>query len=186
MAAPRKTDTRQLILSSTEKLIRERQVESVSLQDIATEAGISKGTLYYYYTSKQLVLFDLVEQYLNNLANDYIVWIENKDKDTSLRRLIYYVLDRGAHSERIKMHIYLINHALRDSNEEVRIKFRDKYNQWAAMLKVTIAERCSDEDAGLIADVLIFIIDGILIREMMDNTTVDVMKISEFLSKRLS
>ena len=61
MAAPRNIDTKQLIIDSTSRLIEERNVEAVSLQDIATEAGISKGTLYYYYTSKQLVLLDIIE-----------------------------------------------------------------------------------------------------------------------------
>jgi len=186
MAAPKKIDTRQLILDSTEQLIQERQVEAISLQDIAGKAGISKGTLYYYYTSKQLVLFDLVERYLNNLANDFIIWIENKDKDTSLKRLIYYVLERGAHSERLKTHIYLINHSLRDDRDEVRAKFRDVYKSWSDMLKKTIEERCKEEDAGLIADLLLAIIDGVLIREMMGDTTFDFKKISELLSKNLN
>lgn len=185
MAAPKKIDTKKLILKSTEKLISKRQVEAISLQDIATAAGISKGTLYYYYTSKQLILFDLVEMYLNNLYNDFIKWIEDKQKDTSLKRLIYYVLERGTHNKRTKMHIYLINHSLRDSNDDVRKKFRDKYNNWSDMLKTKIAERCPDEDAELIADILIALIDGILIREMMDEKTFDFMKIAEFLSKKI-
>lgn len=186
MAAPKKIDTKQLILDSTERLIKQRQVEAISLQDIATEAGISKGTLYYYYTSKQLVLFDLVLMYLHNLANDFIVWIENKEKDTSLRRLIYYVLERGAHSERTKMHIYLINHSLQDSNTEVRNKFRDKYIEWKIMLKKTIIERCPEEDADLIAELLLIIIDGILISEMLGDKTIDCMSIAELLSRKIN
>lgn len=184
MAAPRKIDTRQLILDSTEQLIMERQVEAVSLQDIAKKAGISKGTLYYYYSSKQLVLFDLVKMYLSNLADDFIVWIENKEKDTSLKRLIYYVLERGAHNQRTKMHIYLINHSLRDDNDEVKEKFREMYDQWAEMLKDKIVERNPDEDAALIADILLAILDGVLIREMMGGKSFDLMKIAEFLSRK--
>lgn len=185
MAAPRKTDTKQLILSSTEKLIQQRQVEAISLQDIATEAGISKGTLYYYYTSKQLILFDLVEMYLDNLATDLIEWIENKEKDTSLKRLIYFVIEKGAHNNRTKMHIYLINHALRDNNEDVRKTFRDKYKEWSNLLKTTIEERCKTDDSELIADLLLAIIDGILIRELMGDNVFDFNKITDFFIKRL-
>lgn len=184
MAAPKKIDTKQLILDSTEKLIKDRQVESISLQDIATEAGISKGTLYYYYTSKQLVLFDLVEMYLKNLASDLIVWIENKDKDTSLRRLIYYILERGSLIHRAKMHIYLINHSLRDNNEDVRKKFDNVYAEWAVMLKSTIEERCSD-NSDLLTDIIMAMIDGILIRQLMGDKEYDYMKIAEFLCSKV-
>lgn len=180
MAAPRRIDTRQLILDSTEKLIQQRQVEAISLQDIATEAGISKGTLYYYYSSKQLILFDLVLMYLDNLAQDFIEWIGNKDKDTSLKRLVYFVLEKGAHNNRTKMHIYLINHALREGNEDVRKNFRDKYKEWSDMLKKSIEARCDTEDAGLMADLLLAVIDGILIRELMGDNFFDFSKISDF------
>ncbi|MGI6701908.1 MAG: TetR/AcrR family transcriptional regulator [Christensenellales bacterium] len=186
MAAPKKIDTRQLILDTTEQLIEERQVEAVSLQDIAAKAGISKGTLYYYYTSKQLVLLDLVERYIKNLANDYIKWIEDKEKDTSIKRLIYYVLERGARSKRAKLHIYLINHALRDDRNEVRGKFKELYRNWSDMLRKSIEERIDSEDAAMVADVLLMMIDGILIREMMDDKRYDLMKISELLINKIN
>jgi AcrR family transcriptional regulator len=182
MAAPKNIDTRQLILDSTEKLIKERQVEAVSLQDIATEAGISKGTLYYYYTSKQLVLIDLVERYLKSLYHDLIIWVENKDKDTSLHRLLNYVMERGARSERAKLHIYLINHALETNNELVRKKFKDTYNEWSNLLLKKISERYPGEDAETLTDIVITLLDGIMIREMLGETRFDLMKIAEFLA----
>lgn len=184
MAAPKKTNTKLLILETAKKLIQDKTVENISLQEICTEASISKGTLYYYYSSKQKLILDLVEYYLEDLAEDLILWIENKDKDTSLKRIIYYVLDKGAHSDRTKVHFYLINNCISLLNEEVRVLFRDKYKEWSMKFKYTLINKLDNqEDAECLANMLLLLIDGILIRELFDDTKVDCNKLALFLSK---
>jgi AcrR family transcriptional regulator len=183
MAAPRNIDTKQLIIDSTSRLIEERNVEAVSLQDIATEAGISKGTLYYYYTSKQLVLLDIIDRYLATLAKDYADWIYNKDKDTSLYRVVYYIISRGvAMGGRAKLHLYFLNHALNDSNMEVRELFKKRYKQWQVNFTVTLATRCSNhEDAELLSSLLLSTIDGLLIQHAVCDMNVDYEKLSHLI-----
>lgn len=93
LAATLKTDTRQKIIDSTLSLISTRDVNEISLQDIANAANITKGTLFYYYNSKELIFEDITIEYLNGLATRYYEWINNADKDTSFPRLAKYVLD---------------------------------------------------------------------------------------------
>ena len=47
-----KTDKQLNIIKVATELIGKKGVEKTSLADIAREAGISKGTLYYYYPTK--------------------------------------------------------------------------------------------------------------------------------------
>ena len=48
MAAPRNENIREKILSAAEDLLASEKMSDISLADIAKEAGVSKGTLYYY------------------------------------------------------------------------------------------------------------------------------------------
>ncbi|MBV7390494.1 TetR/AcrR family transcriptional regulator [Enterococcus sp. ALS3] len=51
------------ILATARKLFSERNFFNVSTNEIAKEAGLSIGTLYAYYNSKEDILIELVEEY---------------------------------------------------------------------------------------------------------------------------
>ena len=70
MAAPLGTQIRERILESAAALMEERSFFDISLADIARAARISKGTLYYYYNSRDAILFDLTDRYLQKLSDD--------------------------------------------------------------------------------------------------------------------
>ena len=61
MAAPRKDNVKELILNATEELLEHKKLSDISLAEIAREAGISKGTLYYHYKNKNDILFDITD-----------------------------------------------------------------------------------------------------------------------------
>ena len=92
MAAPRKDNVKELILNATEELLEHKKLSDISLAEIAREAGISKGTLYYHYKNKNDILFDITDKYLDQQYQDLITWTEDETKDTSLHRLVKYVL----------------------------------------------------------------------------------------------
>lgn len=95
MAAPLGTQIRECILESAAALMEERSFFDISLADIARAARISKGTLYYYYNSRDAILFDLTDRYLQKLSDDLLAWVDNEEKDTSLPRLLRYTFSRG-------------------------------------------------------------------------------------------
>ena len=82
MAAPLGTQIRERILESAAALMEERSFFDISLADIARAARISKGTLYYYYNSRDAILFDLTDRYLQKLSDDLLAWVDNEEKDT--------------------------------------------------------------------------------------------------------
>jgi len=55
-------DKRQLILQAAEALFRRFGYTKTSLDDIAREAGLSKGTIYYYFVSKEDVFVAVVKE----------------------------------------------------------------------------------------------------------------------------
>ena len=94
MAAPRKDNIKEKILLATAELLKTHPLAELSLADIAAAAGISKGTLYYHYKTKNEIFMELTEDFLREQWEDLIRWTENKEKDTSLERLVRYVADR--------------------------------------------------------------------------------------------
>lgn len=53
-------DTREKILSCAKKLFNERGINDVSIGDIASEVGISKGNVTYHFAKKELIVEALV------------------------------------------------------------------------------------------------------------------------------
>jgi len=50
------------ILDALHQLLEERNIQSISVSDIAQKAGIGKGSIYYYFPSKEAILDALIER----------------------------------------------------------------------------------------------------------------------------
>src|SRR4051794_41231086 len=56
-------DDRELaILTTAERLLSERPLSSISVDDLARGAGISRPTFYFYFASKDAVLLTLLDR----------------------------------------------------------------------------------------------------------------------------
>ena len=96
MAAPRKENIKEIILNATCALLEKQALADISLAQIAAAAGVSKGTLYYHYKTKGEIFFDITDRYLNEQMDDFVRWTENKEKDTSIQRLVKYVAKQAS------------------------------------------------------------------------------------------
>lgn len=50
------------ILDALQELLDDRAIQNVSVSDIAERAGIGKGSIYYYFPSKEAILDALIER----------------------------------------------------------------------------------------------------------------------------
>jgi AcrR family transcriptional regulator len=99
MAAPKNDNVKQQILDAAIALFQEQH--DVSLAEIAKAANISKGTLFYHYRSKAEIYLDISERYWGKLSDDLLAWVDNKQKDTSIPRLVRYTFIRGVFDESV-------------------------------------------------------------------------------------
>ncbi len=58
---PSGDDREQAILATAERLLAERSLADISVDDLAKGAGISRPTFYFYFPSKEAVLLSLLE-----------------------------------------------------------------------------------------------------------------------------
>ncbi len=171
MAAPRKENVKDIIIDVTEQLLENRSIDDISLALIAKEAHISKGTLYYHYKAKEDILIDIIDRYLAKQWDDFIKWTENKEKDTSLHRLIKYVIERGVDFCDPRIHM-IYNACI--GNECIRDMVLERYENFQKIISAKIAERIDGVDADYISWLTLLITDGLVIHKKMGNDNIDI------------
>jgi len=124
------------ILEAARKIVAERGVHNTSLRAIASEAGISNGALYYYYNSKDLILYELMEQ--QNTIPKRLAQKVISSKDISgeqIENLLVSVFEgRIQDVQTTRMFMYLAQEAIL-GNEELQKSFAVQYEEWVDSLE---------------------------------------------------
>jgi AcrR family transcriptional regulator len=76
---PSKGDrTSQAILDTAEKLLGERDLGSITIDDLASGAGISRSAFYFHFESREAVLYLLADRVLAELFASAEVWMSRR------------------------------------------------------------------------------------------------------------
>jgi len=68
-AAWARADTRNLILDATGRLLARYGYKKMSMEDLAREVGIGKGTIYLYFSSKEEVALARIDRVIDRLRD---------------------------------------------------------------------------------------------------------------------
>lgn len=64
-----------MILDAMQRLMNQNSAQSISVSDVAKEAGIGKGSIYYYFKSKEEILEAVIERsYSAAIEKPKICW----------------------------------------------------------------------------------------------------------------
>jgi AcrR family transcriptional regulator len=69
-------DLRDRILAATRELLRDRRFDTLSVAEIISAAAVSRASFYFYFTSKQAVLADLVRQAVSQGHEAAQPWVD--------------------------------------------------------------------------------------------------------------
>ncbi|HYU84954.1 MAG TPA: TetR/AcrR family transcriptional regulator [Kribbellaceae bacterium] len=76
---PSKGDrTSQAILDTAEKLLAERDLGSITIDELASGAGISRSAFYFHFESREAVLYLLADRVLAELFESAEVWMSRR------------------------------------------------------------------------------------------------------------
>ncbi len=182
MAAPKNDNVKQQILDAATALFQERH--DVSLAEIAAAAHVSKGTLFYHYRSKAQIYLDLGERYWSRLSDDLLVWVDNREKDTSLPRLVRYTFLRGAFDDSGQLRLRLMVESISGEEESlIRERLNEQYSHFKNILKSRILERAPGADGEQLAWLLLTLVDGLMVQSTMQNEGMDMDAFIEWMSK---
>ena len=154
-------DNRQRIIDTATKLFIRQGAHNTSLADIAKDLKISKGTLYYYYSSKSDLIFDVTDIYMKRLSAKLLNWIKRHDSREQPAEIISVVFKTMFKTtSRGKLHIYLIYEAI-THNEALKLRIRQAYSKWQEMLEEGLGKILSDKkDPAIIAEIILTMITG--------------------------
>ena len=72
--------TKRKIFETSMKLFAEKGYDGTSIEEITSEVGVAKGTLYYHFSSKEEIFNFLIEEGMNLLKNSIKIKIDKQDK----------------------------------------------------------------------------------------------------------
>ncbi|MGF6433273.1 MULTISPECIES: TetR/AcrR family transcriptional regulator [Bradyrhizobium] len=117
------------------RLIFEHGYEAMSLRQLAAEVGIQAGSLYNHISTKQDLLFDLVQDHINDLLRELDLALEGKaDPVEKLRAFVAFHVTY--HMTR-KREVFIANSELRSldaKNYDAVVALRGAYEQRLAQI----------------------------------------------------
>jgi len=181
-------DSRQHILQIADRLMMEKGVKETSLADIAREAGISKGTLYYYYASKDDLIYDVTQQHFSAVSDNLLKWVEKTKGISSFRDVLKAVVEAMLEAEtRTKLHLYLLQEAVLN-NEHLRARFQETYNEWRTLVYDELHSLAGRMDidpgqARALSFLVVAIIDGLIIQRIVGGEEIPLDDIVRYLDR---
>ena len=129
------------ILSAAMEVFLERGFSETSIQDIATKAGVGKGTIYDYFKSKEELFFQSLKQDILNISEIY------KEKSLQQRsfsiRLMQFIdLFQEVILDNYKRFEYYMNTGIGVLSPENLIEIKN------------MGEQCKEESANFVVDIL--------------------------------
>lgn len=98
------------ITKASIQLFEQKGFSQTSIQDIVESLNVTKGTFYYYFTSKEQLLMDIHNQYIDNLLTQQKKIIDNSS---------------FTNREKIKKIIALLIRDIRDEKSSGKVFFRE-------------------------------------------------------------
>ena len=159
---------RNLIIETAMELISINGVDKTTLAKISEKAKISKGTLYYYYTTKNELIFDIADIHMDKITGDIFSMIdESKSGITWQELLTLFFNSLLSSTTRSKLHLYLIKEAITDNND-LKNRFHKTYLLWFAMVDTAYEKMANtDPEVKIKARFLIAVIDGFIIQTLL-------------------
>lgn len=162
------------IIEAALRVISRSGIAGATMRGIAEEAGMSTGAIYHYYTSKEEILYAVMDESLSvskRIAEE--VQQGKRSRDEFLDEIHGNILLRFEKSEENRLQFYLAQESML-GNEELREKFKAKYKEWISRTEELIANLYGSRQSRLnhaFASLLIGAIDGMVLQILLGANT---------------
>lgn len=174
-------DNREKILDTAMAMIGESGVDKTSLAQISKASGLSKGTLYYYYASKDDLVFDIADRHMAKLTAALFEMIEKNRATTMAELLQAFFATLLASEARSRLHLYLVREAV-SGNETLKKRFQATYAQWFEMVDQVYDKLGeSKRDIRAKARFLVAVADGFILQTLLEADPPPIEDIARFM-----
>jgi AcrR family transcriptional regulator len=175
------------IIEALKRCLEQDVYSQVSLEDVAKEAGFSKGGLRHYFPTREELYVALIENFFNQIQRDQIGVVQGLDLDKNDRALITtlfgiekFLLDKK--NMRILINIILYGFEDDKIREIIRKFIRNHLNLYSTTIRELKSNvEVIESEAQFIGRItqVILLFAGIL--EYIDPINVDTPKLIEFI-----
>jgi AcrR family transcriptional regulator len=169
------SDVRMKIIVAAQEAIARHGVANTSLQIIADTAGISKGSLYYYFKTKDDILYSVFDEdsrISRRIMQQYRAG--RLSKKQLKEAIIGGIHERLQKKSENRLHLYLAHEAMIGS-EELMASYKAKYADWINDISegFSIAFDVPNSPwTRLLAFFFICTMDGWCLQDLLDITAV--------------
>ena len=163
-------DRKSTILDAARRIISNSGIQGATLRAIAEEAEISTGAIYYYFSSKEEILYALMDESLSvstRIAS--IARVGEIDRNKLIEEISENVQQRFKKNADNRVQFYLAQEAIM-GDTELMDKFKIKYEEWTGrtdeLLKILYKNPPTKYDDA-VASLLIGAIDGAVMQILM-------------------
>ncbi len=175
------------IIEALKRCLEQDVYSQVSLEDVAKEAGFSKGGLRHYFPTREELYVALIENFFNQIQRDQIGVVQGLDLDKNDKALITtlfgiekFLLDKK--NMRILINIILYGFEDEKIREIIKKFIRNHLNLYSTTIRdLKSGVEVAESEAQFIGRItqVILLFAGIL--EYIDPISVDTPKLIEFI-----
>ncbi len=165
-ASSKISPTRQQIIDCAQTLFMEQGIQGTSLADIAKQAGISKGTLFYHFKSKDELILEIAYSHVLVIGDDILNSIKDNPCSSDFAKHLENLIHTILHSQlRNQLHVYLIEECV-TRNPGLQEAMHQMYFRWLTSIIDAIAPEFGAKSPA-IAHLTLAIIDGLIVQGIL-------------------
>ncbi|QUE87367.1 MULTISPECIES: TetR/AcrR family transcriptional regulator [Exiguobacterium] len=168
---------KQKILEAARATIVEHGIQGTTLRGIAKRAGLSTGAIYHYYSSKEAILYDVMDEGLGEIRRIATVSLEDqKEVKEIIQEIFAGMQDRLKKDAENRLQFYLAHEAML-GNEELQLKFKQKYEDWISRVEAIFVRAYGVEQGPstrAVAAWTMAAIDGMVLQTLLQTNVVAV------------
>ena len=166
-----KEQRRQHLIDAAWRCVARGGYRNLSVDDVCTEAGLSKGAFYTYFDQKQDLVLALLDDDAAGLSDVVADAAEQADGVEQIRRFVAAVVDRGSDSAAVQLRADLWAEIAAD--DALRDRFLEAMQQRRARLaglitEATTAGELVEVPANALAAVFLALGDGLMLHRALD------------------
>ncbi|MBI9092647.1 MAG: TetR/AcrR family transcriptional regulator [Desulfobacterium sp.] len=176
----KKGECKELIIASAQQCFSEKSVDKTTLTDVAKLAGISKGTLYYYYPTKHDLVFDIAGIHMLEITEKMFGMLEDGHATPSWKEILASLFERLLGSKtRSRLHLYLIHESLSGS-QALRDRLDATYENWFHLIEEMYCRMGREDPLPKgIARIWVAMLDGLVIQSVACENRLDYKTLAE-------
>lgn len=158
------------IIQAAKCVISRSSIAGATMRGIAEEAGLSTGAIYHYFSSKEEILYEVMDE---SFSETLRIAEESKKLKHSLDELIEEIFEnivkRFEKTDENRIQFYLAQEAIL-GNSELKEKFKNKYQEWVSRteeLMQHMYRKAPTKYNKALASLLIGAIDGVVMQLLL-------------------